>query len=108
MCDWLLQCDCDYIANCLDFTNPSPFYQKMARTGKATNLYVPEPEVDNFEWNEEDFISPCRRKALNGTNAGCFHKFESLQTVYFSRFAKYGVKVPFDRIDGYVKPARDR
>ena len=108
MFDCLLQLYGEYVANCVDFTNPSPFYQKMARTGKATNLYIPEPEVDNFEWNEEDFIYPCRRKALNGTNQGCFNKFESLQTKYFIRFAKYGVKVPLDRIDGNVKPIRDR
>lgn len=87
----------EYVAGCVDFTNPSPFYQKMARTGKATNLYVPEPEVDNFEWNEEDFIYPCRRRALNGTNQGSYNKFDEIQTEYFRIFKSYGVKVPESR-----------
>lgn len=104
MFDCLLETYGEYIAGCVDFTNPSPFYQKMARTGKATNLYFPEPEVDNFEWNENDFIYQCRRKNLNGTSGGDYNLFEMFQSAYFSKFAKYGVKVPEDRINGQLQP----
>jgi len=57
-----------WLWNTFDFEAPSWFYQKMARTGKATNLYQPEPESDTFEWNEEDFIYNGRRDDIAGTN----------------------------------------
>lgn len=83
-----------YVAKMVDFSNPSPFYQKMARTGKATNLYFPEPEVDNFEWNENDFIYQKRRHDLNGTNRGGYNEFDRIQRLYFRFFKENGVKVP--------------
>lgn len=83
----------DLVKDAVDFSNPSPFYQKMARTGRATNLYYPEPEVDNFEWNENDFIYKGRRKDLNGTVEGPY-KFGQIQKNYFKYFKKCGVKVP--------------
>lgn len=84
----------DYISKLVRFDNPSPFYKRMARTGKATNLYFPEPEVDTFEWNEKDFIYQCRREELNGTNPEEKNEFKELQSKYFSEFMKYGIKVP--------------
>ena len=92
--DILLNIYGDYVKNAVDFSNPSPFYQKMARTGKATNLYFPEPEVDNFEYNEADFIYQCRRKDLNGTNPERDYAFGRIQLEYFKKFKKAGVKVP--------------
>ena len=54
---------------------PSNFYIKMARTGKATNLYFPDEDSDKFEWNEEDFIYQCRRDEMNGTDDGAYNRF---------------------------------
>ena len=51
----------------IDLDSPSQFYIKMARTGKATNLYFPESNSDSFEWNSKDFIYQKRRKQLAGT-----------------------------------------
>ena len=80
----------------MSFANPSPFYQKMARTGRATNLYFPEPEVDNFDWNEKDFIYQCRREEMNGTNPTSEKSiFTKLQIYYFDIFNKYGIKLPY-------------
>lgn len=84
----------ELVKDAVDFSNPSPFYKKMARTGKATNLYFPEPEVDTFEWNEKDFIYQCRRGQMNGTSGGEFNLFDALQLSYFTVFKQYGVKVP--------------
>ena len=56
------------IANGLiDIHQPSYFYMKMARTGKATNLYYPDSDSDKFEWNENDFIYQNYRNEMNGT-----------------------------------------
>lgn len=86
----------NYVADLVSFANPSPFYQKMARTGKATNLYFPEPEVDNFDWNENDFIYQCRREEMNGTNPTDEKSiFTKLQIYYFDIFNKYGIKLPY-------------
>ncbi len=97
MFDRLLNVYGNFVRDAVDFSNPSPFYQKMARTGRATNLYFPEPEVDNFEWNEDDFIYQGRRKTLNGTDpmmANHIYAFGSLQRHYFTIFKMFGVKVP--------------
>ena len=94
MFDALLTVYGGYVSKMVDFSNPSPFYQKMARTGKATNLYFPEPEVDNFEWNPDDFIYQCRREELSGTEPSNFSVFKHIQKYYFERFKCYGVKVP--------------
>ena len=57
------------IANGLiDIHQPSHFYVKTARTGKATNLYYPDADSDKFEWNDKDFIYQNYRNEMNGTN----------------------------------------
>lgn len=61
----------------VDFDEPSHFYIKMARTGKATNLYFPEQNSDKFEWNEDDFIYQAYRNELNGTR-GAGNHFEAV------------------------------
>ena len=92
-------CDCFgcYTKYLVSFENPSPFYQKMARTGRATNLYFPEPEVDNFEWNENDFIYQKRREEMNGTRHmnPNLTLFKVAQKNYFKKFNEYGIKLPF-------------
>ena len=84
------------VSKIISFDNPSPFYQKMARTGRATNLYFPEPEVDRFEWNENDFIYQCRREELNGEYPKEIHRtvFKRLQIKYFNYFYKFGIMLP--------------
>lgn len=59
----------------VDIHKPSWFYSNMARTGKATNLYFPDADSDNFEWNEQDFIYQCRRDQMNGTDSGATNAF---------------------------------
>lgn len=67
------------IANGLvDISTPSSFYVKMARTGKATNLYFPDEDSDIFEWNEKDFIYQCKRNELNGTDPNAKNSFDDL------------------------------
>lgn len=61
----------------IDMHAPSAFYVKMARTGKATNLYFPDQDSDKFEWNERDFIYQCRRNQLNGTNPTATNYFDT-------------------------------
>ncbi|MCX7924111.1 MAG: FAD-dependent thymidylate synthase [Clostridia bacterium] len=60
---------------------PSHFYVRMARTGKATNLYFPDADSDKFEWNEMDFIYGCTRDQLNGTNPGAKNRFNELMAM---------------------------
>ena len=67
----------------VDFDSPSQFYIKMARTGKATNLYFPESNSDKFEWNEEDFIYKCYRSEMNGTKGAGNYFAEML---YFLKY----------------------
>jgi len=59
----------------IDIHAPSHFYIKMARSGKATNLYFPDEDSDKFEWNEQDFIYQCRRDEMNGTDPLAYNKF---------------------------------
>lgn len=61
----------------IDIHQPSWFFIKMARTGKATNLYFPDEDSDKFEWNENDFIYQCRRDELNGTNPDATNLFNT-------------------------------
>lgn len=68
--------------NLIDMHAPSGFYIKMARTGKATNLYFPDEDSDKFEWNENDFIYQCKRSELNGTNPTSFNLFDILMKKY--------------------------
>lgn len=53
----------------------SGFYMKMARSGRATNLYQPDVDSDQFEWNERDFLYQCKRDELNGTNENAHNVF---------------------------------
>ena len=62
----------------IDMHAPSMFYIKMARTGKATNLYFPDKDSDKFEWNENDFIYQCERSELNGTDSNTYNKFAQM------------------------------
>lgn len=63
-------------AGLVDVHAPSSFYVKMARTGKATNLYFPDEDSDIFDWNENDFIYQCKRSEMNGTNEDAGNLFE--------------------------------
>jgi thymidylate synthase (FAD) len=66
----------------IDIHQPSYFYMKMARTGKATNLYFPDADSDEFEWNEDDFIYQCYRDEMNGTDDGSFNLFNGMLRYY--------------------------
>lgn len=66
----------------IDIHQPSHFYIKMARTGKATNLYFPDDDSDKFEYNENDFIYQCTRDQLNGTDEGATNKFSKMLATF--------------------------
>ena len=68
----------------IDIHSPSYFYIKMARTGKATNLYFPDSDSDKFEWNENDFIYECTRDKMNGTNEGAQNHFNEVMSHFES------------------------
>ena len=52
----------------IDIDQENKFYQMNARKERSTNLYLPEPQDDKFEWREDDFVYPCTREELNGTH----------------------------------------
>lgn len=72
----------------IDIDTPSKFYQKMARTGKATNLYFPEPINDNFDYNPNDFIYQKYRWELCGTNENSKSFFRQKLLPYYRRSIK--------------------
>lgn len=53
----------------IDIRQPSHFFMKMARTGKATNLYFPDEDSDGFDYHEDDFIYKCPRSEMTGTDS---------------------------------------
>lgn len=80
----------------IDIHQPSHFYVKMARTGKATNLYFPDKDSDIFEYNENDFIYQCTRDQLNGTDEGAKNRFNSMLETFdewLSMKAEYNAKL---------------
>lgn len=72
----------------IDIHQPSYFYMKMARTGKATNLYYPDADSDKFEWNENDFIYQQYRDEMNGTDEGAKNYFNILLKDYENRIVE--------------------
>ena len=73
-----------WLANKFDMHAPSWFYQKMARTGKATNLYFPDEDSDTFDYNEGDFIYQEYRDDMKGTDYP-----EGCETVFMNMFNSY-------------------
>lgn len=55
-------------ANVIDYDMPSWFFINTARSGNSTNLYLPAPHNDKFEWHEDDFIYKKQRHELSGTS----------------------------------------
>lgn len=77
------------IANGLiDIHQPSHFYIKMARTGKATNLYYPDADSDKFEYNENDFIYQNYRNEMNGTDKKAGNLFDYLLSYYETKIKR--------------------
>lgn len=72
----------------IDIHSPSYFYIKMARTGKATNLYYPDADSDKFEWNENDFIYQNYRSEMNGTDVDTTNLFDKYLAYYDARIAR--------------------
>lgn len=69
-----------FAINSVNIHAPAMHYVKMARSGKATNLYFPDKDSDIFEWNENDFIYQATRDELNGTNPGATNHFNEVLT----------------------------
>lgn len=67
-----------FAINSINLHAPAMHYVKMARTGKATNLYYPDKDSDIFEWNEKDFIYQCERDKMNGTNENATNHFNEV------------------------------
>lgn len=69
---WLEVCNRIPLMAYLDLVNldqPSFFFIKTARSGHSTNLYLPEPHNDKFEYNKDDFIYNVTRPEINGTTS---------------------------------------
>ena len=58
------------IVDCIDIHTPARYYISTARTGTGTNLYWPDEDSDEFEYNEMDFLYQSKRDDLNGTHGG--------------------------------------
>ena len=58
------------IVDCIDIHTPARYYISTARTGTGTNLYWPDEDSDEFEYNENDFLYQSKREDLNGTEGG--------------------------------------
>ena len=58
------------IVDCIDIHTPARDYISTARTGTGTNLYWPDEDSDEFEYNENDFLYQSTRENLNGTEGG--------------------------------------
>ena len=58
------------IVDCIDIHTPARYYISTARTGTGTNLYWPDEDSDEFEYNENDFLYQSTRENLNGTEGG--------------------------------------
>jgi thymidylate synthase (FAD) len=56
------------IVDLIDIHAPAEFYIKTARTGRCTNLFVPDADSDKYEWNREDYLYKRTREEVNGTN----------------------------------------
>ena len=67
-----------FAINTVKIHAPAMHYVNQARTGRATNLYFPDKDSDIFEWNEKDFIYPCTRDQMNGTNPGATNHFNEV------------------------------
>lgn len=67
----------------VDIKSPSHFYVKMARSGRATNLYFPDKDSDIFEYHEDDFIYKTTRDKLNGTDKNAINKFNQMFKSYY-------------------------
>lgn len=57
-----------FLANIINIHTPASYYVKTCRKGTNSNLYMPDKDSDVFEYNENDFIYPCTRNKLNGTD----------------------------------------
>jgi len=56
------------LVDIIDIHQPAMFYVKTARTGRCTNLFVPDADTDIYEWNEEDYLYGRTRDKVNGTD----------------------------------------
>lgn len=52
----------------IDVDQENKFYQANARKERSTNLYLPEPQDDKFEYRLDDFVYQCKREDLIGTD----------------------------------------
>lgn len=72
-----------FAINSIDIHAPAMFFAKQARTGKATNLYFPDKDTENYmEYNEKDFIYQSTRDKINGTNENAENHFNVLLEKY--------------------------
>jgi hypothetical protein len=56
------------LVDLIDIHAPAQFYVDTARTGRCTNLFVPDADSDIYEWNEEDYLYGRTRSEVNGTD----------------------------------------
>lgn len=64
--------------NLVDIDQENKFYQMNARKERSTNLYLPEPQDDKFEWREDDFVYNKTREELCGIDGPIITSFKKL------------------------------
>lgn len=71
------------IANGLiDIDAPARHFINTARSGKSSNIYMPEENSDLFEWHENDFIYDKCRDKLVGTDDNAIYYFGEIKKQY--------------------------
>lgn len=79
----------------VNYEQPSMFFIKTARSGHSTNLYLPEPQNDKFEYREEDFIYQKTRPELNGSTDK-YHVFDDKLKFYTQELSDIKSKFAFE------------
>jgi thymidylate synthase (FAD) len=57
------------LVDLVDLHAPAKFYVETARTGRCTNLFVPDADTaDCYDWNRDDYLYKKERSEINGTD----------------------------------------
>lgn len=72
----------------VDIDQENKFYQANARKERSTNLYLPEPQDDKFDWREDDFVYNKTREELCGTDGPIITYFKQLYDKLKERWSK--------------------
>ena len=80
---------CPLFVGIIDIDEVPRHWVNTTRTGKCTNLYIPEENADIVEYNENDFMYNKHRYEMNGTNENAENEFLKHYNKYKSLFEEY-------------------